>query len=160
MKLLFWVLSFGFVSYFSMTMDITSTTEHRKQLSETPVNNKLKNNKMKLKIDSHTFNATLFNNKTVDALKNTLPLTLNMSDLNSNEKYAQLSTDLPTDKENIGTIKEGDIMLWGENTLVIFYKSFKTSYQYTKLGSIENPARFVSLVGKGSLKVTFEMDED
>ena len=29
-------------------------------------------------------------------------------------------------------------MLYGSNCLVIFYKSFDTSYSYTKIGHIEN----------------------
>ena len=29
-------------------------------------------------------------------------------------------------------------MLYGNNCLVVFYKSFDTSYSYTKIGHIEN----------------------
>lgn len=35
-------------------------------------------------------------------------------------------------------IKSGDIMLYSNNCLVFFYKSFDTSYSYTKIGHIEN----------------------
>lgn len=113
---------------------------------------------MKIKIGSNTFTAILYENKTVEALKALLPLTLNMSELNSNEKYFQLSTNLPTNTENIGTIQEGDIMLWGENTVVLFYKSFQTSYRYTKIGRIENPAGLASAVGTESITLTFELE--
>ena len=40
-----------------------------------------KGNKMKIKIGSNTFNATLFDNATATALKEMLPLTLNMDEL-------------------------------------------------------------------------------
>lgn len=61
-----------------------------------------------------------------------------MQDFNQNEKYYNLSSSLPTDEYNVGKIKKGDVMLYGADTLVIFYKDFDTSYQYTKIGLIEN----------------------
>jgi hypothetical protein len=56
-------------------------------------------NKMKIKIGSDIFKATIYENKTTEVFKSMLPLTLNMSELNNNEKYAQLSSDLPTNTE-------------------------------------------------------------
>ena len=35
-------------------------------------------------------------------------------------------------------INAGDIMLYGNNCLVVFYKSFDTTYSYTKIGHIDN----------------------
>lgn len=67
---------------------------------------------MNIKIGSNVFKAMLYENETAETLKAMMPLTLKMSELNSNEKYCQLSTNLPTNTENIGTIQEGDIMLW------------------------------------------------
>ena len=47
-----------------------------------------KGNKMKIKIGSNTFNATLFDNATANAFKAMLPLTLNMDELRSTMQRA------------------------------------------------------------------------
>ena len=55
-----------------------------------------------------------------------------------NEKYVYLDNSLPTNSSNPKRINAGDVMLYGNNCLVIFYKSFDTSYSYTKIGHINN----------------------
>jgi hypothetical protein len=64
-------------------------------------------NKVKIIIGTKTYTATLFVNKTTEALKAMLPLNLDMTDLNSNEKKFDLTINLPTNIEDIGTIHEG-----------------------------------------------------
>jgi hypothetical protein len=114
--------------------------------------------KMKIKIGSSTFSATLLENATATAFKALLPLTLNMRDLNSNEKYFDFSNGLPTNAANPGNIQTGDLMLYGNKTLVLFYKSFSTSYSYTKLGRITDIAGLTAALGAGNVTITFELE--
>lgn len=114
--------------------------------------------RMKITIGSKTFKATLEENPTVGELKALLPLTLNMTELNGNEKYYHFSTRFPTDAISPGTIQSGDLMLYGNNSLVLFYKTFETSYSYTRLGRIDDPSGLADAIGMGNVSVTFELE--
>jgi hypothetical protein len=124
-------------------------------------NNTLDASSMKLKITvgTNTFTATLFNNATVNAFKAKLPVTLNMTDLNRNEKYFDLPNNLPANASNPGTIQAGDLMLYGSNTLILFYKSFSTSYNYTRVARIDNLSGLAAALGSGNVTVRFELSE-
>ena len=112
---------------------------------------------MRIKIGSKTFLATLEENATATAFKAMLPLTVDMQELNGNEKLYRLPNKLPTKASNPGKIEDGDLMLYGANTVVLFYKSFPTSYSYTRLGRINDPAGVAAAVGSGNVTVTFEL---
>lgn len=99
--------------------------------------NKLISN-IKVIIDGKKYSAKIENNETGQSFANMIPQEYIMSELNGNEKYIYLDTNLPTNSYNPKHIESGDIMLYGNNCLVIFYKSFDTSYSYTKIGHIEN----------------------
>jgi hypothetical protein len=120
--------------------------------------NRIETNQMKITIGSNTFTAKLLDNPTVTEFKSRLPLTIDMSELNGNEKLYRFSTDLPVNPSNPGTINTGDLMIYSSNTLVLFYKSFPTSYSYTKLGRIENSTGLADAVGLESVAVTFELE--
>ncbi|MBE6870039.1 MAG: hypothetical protein E7494_15005 [Ruminococcus albus] len=113
---------------------------------------------MKIVAGDKYFSVTLESNDTVTALMEMLPLTLDMSELNGNEKYYYLDTSLSSLPENVDHINEGDIMLYGDSCLVVFYDSFDTSYTYTKIGHIDDTSELADTLGTGSVTVTFEMD--
>ncbi|EFK56614.1 cyclophilin-like fold protein [Sphingobacterium spiritivorum] len=146
-----------------MTMLVCSASSCDKNDNNSNTNNNpenttpIANGKIKIKVGSQTFTATLLDNNSVKAFKEMLPLTINMVDLNNNEKYYDLPNSLPTNPSNPGTIKNGDLMLYGSKTLVLFYKTFSTSYSYTKLGALDDVTGLASALGSGNVTVTFEM---
>jgi len=115
-------------------------------------------NKMKIKIRNSTFTATLYDNATATAFKSMLPMTINMIELNGNEKYYDLPGNLPINASNPRTIQNGDLMIYGSNTLVLFYKSLATSYSYTRLGRINDTTGLDAAVGSGNVAITFELE--
>ena len=113
---------------------------------------------MTIIINGQTFLASLYDNETAAALKEKMPLTLDMSELNGNEKYNYLPFRLPTNASNPGQIHAGDLMLYGSDCLVLFYKSFSTGYSYTPIGRIDDPSGLADAVGRGGVQVTFTIE--
>ena len=109
-------------------------------------------NTIKVIIENKSYVANLEQNETVKEFLNMFPQEFDMSDLHGNEKYIYLDTKLPTNSYNPKRIEAGDIMLFGNDCLVVFYKSFDTTYSYTKIGHIEN---FDDL-GSRDIKIKFE----
>ncbi len=108
-------------------------------------------------VGSKTFTAKLFDNASARALLAMLPMTITMSELNDNEKYYHMPNGLPTNSQYVRNINIGDLMLYGSDSLVIFYKSFTTSYSYTKLGYLEDTSGLADALGKNSVQVTFSL---
>lgn len=113
-----------------------------------------------LKINEQVLIMKLFQNETTKALINTLPLFMEMHDLNNNEKYFNLKSPLPTKQEYIGNINRGDFMLYGNNCLVLFYETFSSSYQYTKLGFIENSEELYWVINSNSISAFLSLNNN
>ena len=112
--------------------------------------------KIEITVGDKTFHAALYDNEAAEALTDMLPLTLDMSELNGNEKYYYLDSSLPANASRPSGIKAGDIMLYGNSCLVLFYESFSTSYSYTPIGYIDDPSGLAAALGSGSVQVTFK----
>jgi hypothetical protein len=137
---------------------LEGNSSHIKNLfspSVSPTDMTLTATTLQVKVGSAYFTAIIQENETTKAWMAQLPLSLDMEDLNRNEKFAKLPKNLPTKLINPGTIQRGDILLWGNQTVVIFYETFSTSYSYTRLGKIENTAGLKEALGQGSVRVLF-----
>ena len=118
---------------------ITGCIFKQQENNETTIN---KSNEVvdlvRITINDKEYVINLEDNETVKSFVKLLPREFKMSDLNNNEKYVYLDSNLLTDSKKYKHINAGDVMLYGNNCLVIFYKSFDTSYSYTKIGHIDN----------------------
>jgi len=112
-----------------------------------------------LTIGEQTFSATLLDNETTRQLIEQFPMTLDMSELNGNEKFFYMDSELITDSQRPGQINAGDLMLYGNNCLVLFYDTFSSSYSYTRLGSVNDPSGLADALGAGSVTITFSIED-
>lgn len=113
------------------------------------------NREIIISIGDARYTATLEDNPTAKAFAALLPMTVTMTEMNGNEKYYNLNGNLPTDTFRPGTIHTGDLLLWGSNTVVLFYETFSSSYSYTRVGKIDNPAGLAAALGSGNVRVSF-----
>ncbi|BBP83759.1 MULTISPECIES: cyclophilin-like fold protein [unclassified Pseudomonas] len=96
--------------------------------------------------------------ETSRALEQLLPLSLDMSELNANEKYASLPRRLPVRAVRPGTIRAGDLMLYGADTLVIFYRTFESTYSYTRVGHVDCPESLAEALGRGDVTIRLSVE--
>ena len=114
--------------------------------------------RMWLTVGERRFAITVTDNAAARAFAAQLPLTLDMSDLNGNEKHVDLPKPLPANAIRPGTIRNGDLMLYGADTLVVFYLTFQSSYSYTRLGRVDDPSDLPRALGPRSVRVVFSKD--
>ena len=111
-----------------------------------------------VKVGSMKYEAEFYDNPAAVELFSRMPFEISMSELNGNEKYKYLDYSLPANEQAVGQIRAGDIMLYGNDCLVVFYKTFQTPYRYTRIGRIINPEGLETAAGSGSVKISFSSD--
>ncbi len=111
--------------------------------------------RMWMTVGQRRFSVTLADTDAARSLAAMLPLSLDMEELNGNEKKKELPNDLPTDAARPGTIRNGDLLLWGDRTVVVFYLTFDSPYAYTRLGRVDDPVGLGKALGSGNVRVLF-----
>lgn len=111
--------------------------------------------RMWMTVGTQRFAVTLEDNPTARAFVQLLPATFEMAELNGNEKHVRLPRSLPTNAVRPATIRSGDVLLYGNDTLVVFYETFRSSYSYTRIGHITESAVLAQALGPGNPRVAF-----
>ena len=107
-----------------------------------------------IKIGDKEFPFTLKDTAVANELKAKFPLEVDMTKLNDNEIYYKFDSSFTTNTKSVGTINVGDIYLYQSNYLVLFYKTFTTSYQYSEIGSLSSTDGLAEAIGsKSTVKV-------
>ena len=113
-----------------------------------------KNMTIKITVGSKSFKADIEDTETGKAFIGKLPLSLDMSELNGNEKYCY-GVSLPRNDKYYNSIAAGDLMLYSGNCIVLFYGP-AGGYSYTRIGKLVSTEGLKEVLGTGSVKVSFE----
>lgn len=109
---------------------------------------------IKITVGGKVFVADIEDSKTGKAFIAKLPLTLEMSELNGNEKYCY-GVSLPRADKYCNSIEAGDLMLYSGNCVVLFYGP-AGGYSYTRIGRLRSTEGLASALGSGAVSVRFE----
>ena len=116
--------------------------------------------KLNVQIGNYNFMATLEENKAVEELVDMMkegPITISMSDYSGFEKVGSLGRSL-TRNDSQTTTKAGDIVLYNGNNIVMFYGS--NSWNYTRIGKIDDLSDWETALGSGSITAVFTLAEN
>ena len=117
------------------------------------INNILGEEQYYIKIKDKEYQIELESSETANQIKSKLPFTISMKNLNGNEVYYYFDESFKTNQQSVGTINKGDIYLYQDNCLVLFYKTFTATYTYTKIGKVINPEGLDTLIGSDNVEV-------
>ena len=107
-----------------------------------------------IKIKETEYQFEFVNTEAANQIKSKLPFTITMTNLNGNEVYYYFTGEtFTTNIKSVETINMGDIYLFQSNCLVLFYKTFSTSYSYTQIGRVINPSGLDTLIGSSNIEV-------
>lgn len=132
----------------------TAPTEPTPTPAPTPIPEE---HRLQITVNGQNFYGDLYDNESAMAFAAMLPMTINMQELNGNEKYYYFDSVLPTNTSRPTGIHAGDLMLYGNNCLVLFYEDFATSYSYTPLGRLADTAGLKQALGTGNVQIIFSL---
>ena len=139
---------------------VQETERNETDTAETDIQDNMEENKvenMNVQVGDVVFSATLEKNEAMSALVEMMReshVVIQMSDYSGFEKVGSLGTSLPTSNSQT-TTQAGDIVLYNGNQIVIFYGS--NSWNYTRLGYIDDLTGWEEALGRGDVTVIFSL---
>ena len=121
---------------------------------EKPVQIEVYSMKVTITAGGKSFTAEIEDSETGKAFMGKLPLTLEMTELNGNEKYCY-GVALPRNDKHYDRIEAGDLMLYSGDCIVLFYGS-AGGYNYTRIGKVADVNGLADALGNSGITVKFE----
>ena len=93
---------------------------------------------MRINISGNEYIVNLEDNDTAKLLASKLPQEFQMRDKDRNKKYIYLSFKLPANPEKLKRLEKGDVILSGNDCLIVVYNAFETDESFTKIGHTDD----------------------
>ena len=108
-----------------------------------------------LVVGENVFPGHLADTEAGTELASRLPLTLEMAELSGNEKYCYTHEEFPGDEETPGELHAGEIWIYSDTCVVLFYKDHANSgYSYKFAGSLDDATGLGDAVGTDGIEIT------
>lgn len=114
-------------------------------------------NVIKLKVNDHVLDVKLEDNNATHELLEKLKkgdITVHAREYGNFEKVGDLGFSLPQSDEHI-TTSPGDVVLYNGVEISLFYDS--NSWEYTKLGKIQNASNLKDILGSGDVTLVLSL---
>ncbi|MFT3693825.1 MAG: cyclophilin-like fold protein [Kofleriaceae bacterium] len=108
-----------------------------------------------MRVGRRVFEISSADTRAAESFASALPVTLVMADLKGREKFANLDRLLITDATKHDVIECGAVMLYGANTIVVFYKELTSTNRYTRIGRIVDTTALAEALGNDRVEVEF-----
>lgn len=110
-------------------------------------------------IEGIAFTAALSNTTAANEFYESLPITFEMQELNGNEFYVNTENAFTADPVEVNSINTGEIKLYNDDCIVLFYDTFETEYSYTDIASIDDVSGLAELISNSeTITVTFDQN--
>ena len=140
-----------------VTVNVKATSKIKKASAKSTI--KIVDNAkyIKLKVNGQTLDVKLENNKATKELLEKLKkgsIKINAKEYGGFEKVGELGFSLPTSDKYIKT-SPGDLVLYEGDEISLFYNS--NSWEYTKLGKVQNVKDIKKILGTGDVTITLSL---
>lgn len=142
-------------AFIALNKDRTTLDRANAASQSTSVTSEVDNVSIVLQVQDKVFTAELYDNLAAKRLASKLPFSVQMTDVNGNEKKYNMPDRISDSAmERPTMIYNGDIMCWQGDVLVLFYKTFDNHYGgYTRIGRVNNPEGLAAALGTGTVEV-------
>ena len=139
---------------FILPVLILTSCTNKTNTSETPKDKEIN---MTLSIDNQELDVNWEDNDSVNAIKEILPLTINMHQYGGFEQTGSIGQSVVRNDSQINVVP-GDIVLYNGNAISVFYNN--SSWSYTRLGHINlDNSELNALLNKPSVTFVIKGEE-
>lgn len=140
-----------------VTVNVKATSKVRAASAKSTIKIADNSNVVKLKVNGKVLDVKLENNNAANVLLEKLKkgdITVHAREYGNFEKVGDLGFSLPQSDEYI-TTSPGDVVLYNGDEISVFYNS--NSWEYTKLGKIQNSGDLKNILGSGDVTLVLSL---